>query len=146
MRAFTPSLATGFRASSSEAGGAVAALEGEIVDEGLLHPGQAALFGVALDGPYAFSGEIRRTVDAGLRGAARAVGRVDDHHTGMAYADAAAELRASQAEIVVQEIDHRQHIWHRMGPGLSPVDGHGNFHPLHVTASLEYRRPSPATG
>ena len=61
-----------------EAGGAVAALEGEMIDECLLDVGKPALLRMPLDGPYPRPGELRGTVDATLSPAcqiARAAGQ-----------------------------------------------------------------------
>ena len=72
-----------------------------MIDECLLDVGQASVLRVPLDGPDPLSVKGRGAVDAGPHGPAGSVGLVDDHHAGMADADAAAELRAGQAEMVV---------------------------------------------
>ncbi|MCY1179235.1 hypothetical protein D9M73_196250 [compost metagenome] len=80
-----------------EARRAVAALEGELVDETLLDRvqlGDLALLvagRMAFDGPHFLAFEIVRTGDAGAHFFAGAVGVVDDHHAGVTDALAAAE-------------------------------------------------------
>ena len=93
-------------------GRAIAALEREMLDEGLLQRGQFAVLGVALDRADGLAVEAHRRDDAGRAGVAGPVGIVDDHRAAQALRGAAAEFRAGHAQILAQEIVHRQFVAH----------------------------------
>src|SRR3954468_11305881 len=73
-----------------KAGGAIAALKGEMRDEGLLQGRELAVPGVPLDGADRLAVEIHGGRDAGRAGGAGAVGRVDDDGAAQAFRGAAA--------------------------------------------------------
>ena len=77
-------------------------------DECLLQRREFAVLGVTFDRADGFAVEARRGDDAGRAGMARAIGIVDDHGAAQALRGAAAELGAGHAEILAQEIVHRQ--------------------------------------
>ena len=93
-------------------GGAIAALEGEVLDKGLLQGGKLAVLGMAFDGADRLAVEACRRDDAGRAGVARPVGIIDDDRAAQALRGAAAELGAGHAEIFAQEIVHRQIVAH----------------------------------
>ena len=95
-----------------ESGGAIAALEREVLDEGLLQDRELAVLGVAFHRADGFAVEAHRRHDAGRAGVARAVGVIDDHRAAQALRGAAAELRAGQPEMLAQEVVHRQIVAH----------------------------------
>src|SRR5438105_6242536 len=77
-----------------EAGGAIAALEGEVADEGLLQHRELAVLGVSLDGTDRLAVKVHGGSDAGRACGAGAVGVVDDDGAAQALRGAAAELGA----------------------------------------------------
>lgn len=104
------------------AGLAVAALGNVFRNPGLLD-GMAAVFGNALDGGDAFSGNVGDGQHAGTRRFA-----VDVHSASAALHDAAAEFRAGHVEGVAQNPEKR-HVWADVDglgfPIQSERDGHG---------------------
>src|SRR6187431_1955694 len=95
-----------------KARGAVAALEGEVPNEGLLQRREFAISGKPLDRANGFAVEAYRRGNAGRTGVARAIGFIDDHGATQALRGATAELGAGHAEILAQEIVHREFVAH----------------------------------
>ncbi len=100
-----------------EARRAIAALEAEALEERLLHRRQRDLalvvaLGDPLDGADALAVKEVGARDAGRHRLAGVVVPVPDHHAGVADALAAAEMRAGQAEHLVQHVDHHEPFRH----------------------------------
>src|SRR5215207_8652206 len=106
-------------------GRAIAALERKVLDEALLQRRQLAALGVPLDRADRFAVEADRRRDAGRVGVAGPVGVVDDHRAAQALRRAATELRAGHAEVLAQEIVHRQFVAHLDRAMGAAVDGQG---------------------
>src|ERR1700741_1662963 len=77
-----------------EAGGTVAALESEVLDERLLQRRKLAILRMAFHGANRLAVEAHRRDDAGRAGVAGAVGIIDDDRATQALRHAAAELGA----------------------------------------------------
>ncbi|MNJ79346.1 hypothetical protein D3C77_773330 [compost metagenome] len=65
-----------------------------------------------------------RAGDAGADLLAGAVGLVEDRHAGMADALAAAQARAGEVQVFVEELDHHQVVVHGEGTDGLAVEGH----------------------
>src|SRR5947209_1665064 len=131
-----------------EAGGAVTALEGEMVDEGLLQHRELAVPSVPLDGADRLAVKIHGGRDAGRGGGAGAVGRIDDDGAAQALRGAAAELGAGHAEYLAQKIVHRKIVANVHRTVLAAVDGQAEgrhastpFNRLAVTGNARKRWP-----
>jgi hypothetical protein len=89
-----------------EAGGAIAALEGEMREEGLLQGAEVRRAAQAFDGHDPLAVQLDGRGGTGDHGQQRALGaRLHRHRAGPADTDAAAEFRARQAEILLQPVE-----------------------------------------
>ena len=113
------------------AGRAVAALEGVVIDEGLLHRMQRAVrLGEAFDG-----GDLLALDARGERQARQHAAAVDQHRAGAALAMVAALLGAGQADVLAQRVEQRGPHVERQLMALA-VDAHRDLEGV--------RRPRPA--
>ena len=108
-----------------KAGRAIAALEGEMLDESLLQGRELAVLRMAFDGANRFAVEACGRDDAGRARMARSVGIIDDDRATQALRGAAAELGAGHAQIFAQEIVHCQVVAHVLRAVGATVDGDG---------------------
>ena len=108
-----------------EARGAIAALEGEVGDEGLLQGRKLAALRMAFDSADRLAVEACRRHDAGRARVTRPVGIIDNDRAAQALRSAAAEFGAGHAEIFAQEIVHRQVVAHFARTMDAAVDGDG---------------------
>src|SRR6266478_9902494 len=92
--------------------GAIAALKSKMLDESLLQNRKLAILRKAFDGADRLTVEARGRNDAGRAGVARAIGIIDDHRTTQALRGAAPEFGAGHAEVLTQEIVHREIVAH----------------------------------
>src|SRR5688572_27759349 len=106
-----------------EAGGAIAALEREVLDEGLLQGRELVAPGVTFDGADRLAVEICRRDHARRAGGAGPVGVVDDDGAAQALGGAAAELGAGEPQVFAQEVVHRQLVAHLGWTVGAAVDG-----------------------
>ena len=86
-----------------DAGQAVAALAGLLVDEGLLQRVRAAGIAQALDGGDRLPGDAPHRLGAAFLRRA-----IDQDHAAAALLEPAAETRAHQAELVAQHVEQRR--------------------------------------
>ena len=121
---------------ADEARRAVAALEGERIEEGGLHRRRHAVLRVALDGADRGAVEGLGGIDAGVGRLGRAVGLVADDDAGAALADAAAELGAGEVEVFAEVVVHRQAVGDRVRPDRLAVHRHRYGDRLHQSAAL----------
>lgn len=87
-------------AAHDEAGSAIGALEGVLVDEGLLNRMELAVLLEAFNGEDGFAGSVS---DGKLAGTARSA--VDKNGAGAALAFAAAVFRAGKAEFLAEDVE-----------------------------------------
>src|SRR5271165_4128445 len=108
-----------------EAGRTVAALEGEVLDKRLLQRRKFAFLGVAFHSADRLAVEVDGRDDAGRAGVAVTIGIIDDDRAAQALRGAATELGAGHAEILAQEIVHREFVAHVPRAVGASVDGDG---------------------